>query len=95
MKEADLYVSHGLFHEAREIYRSLLRHFQSQMDSTTTPDEQINKVAQAGVKILRERLREIDRRFDPFYERPKLSEPSEGAEADLALSPVSLCLVTV
>ena len=83
MKEADLYVSHGLFDEAREIYQSLLRHFQSQMESTTTPGEQINRVARAGVKILQERLREIDRQFDPFYERPKPSEPPQGAEADL------------
>ncbi|MCK4488461.1 MAG: tetratricopeptide repeat protein, partial [Desulfobacterales bacterium] len=83
MKEADLYVSHGLFDEAREIYQSLLRHFQSQMESTTTPDEQTNKVAQAGVKILQDRLREIDRQFDPFYGRPKPSEASQGAEADL------------
>ena len=88
IKEADLYASQGLFDEAREIYQSLLGHFQSQMESTTTPGEQINKVAQAGVKILQERLSEIDRRFDPFYERPKPSEPPQGAEADLDIETI-------
>ncbi|MBW2331246.1 MAG: hypothetical protein JRF30_10065 [Deltaproteobacteria bacterium] len=44
IKEADLYVSHGLFDEDREIYQSLLRHFQAQMESTATTGEQINKL---------------------------------------------------
>jgi len=83
VKEADLYLSQGLFNAARENYQSLLDHFEFQAEGTTPPGKPTDKVAQRVVKNLQQRLREVDRQFDAFYGRPRPSGPRDIVDAHL------------
>ncbi len=66
LKEAELYATQGLFDEAREIYESLAHQIHSWMMNATGEGKQVGQNARKALKLLEERLAELESRVDAF-----------------------------
>ncbi|MDY7037073.1 MAG: MMPL family transporter, partial [Thermodesulfobacteriota bacterium] len=69
LKEADLYVTQGLFNEAREIYESLSRQVNAWMMEATSSGKQVGQSARRAIKVLEERLGGLQRQVAAFEKK--------------------------
>ena len=82
LKDADLYISHGLFDEAREIYGFLILQIHSWMEETVSMGKQVGPSSPIALNIMEKRLEELQRQLDAFEKEHVPLELSQRERAE-------------
>ncbi|MBW1735866.1 MAG: MMPL family transporter, partial [Deltaproteobacteria bacterium] len=77
IKEADLYVSRGLFDQAREIYRQLLSQYAAHLKSGRIRDPNIRNRVRNVAGVLRDRLKATERWEAVHHKRQAAPKPGQ------------------
>lgn len=78
LKTANIYLNQSLFNDAREIYESIIGHYQAQLKNAQGSSKEEKETLQGRIKLIENKLREIEQQQTDFRD-PTAPEKKIGA----------------